>query len=90
MKLIIVLITLGFNLYKIQAELEAKSEIRFGYGMLFDYHGQKLHGLNRYNLMVGLKIPSFDMADYYVPTKNDKNANYCDRFKNYASTICNL
>ena len=27
-------------------EIEPKSEIRFGSGMSFEYHGQMLHGLN--------------------------------------------
>ena len=27
-------------------EIEPKSEIRFGWGMSFEYHGQMLHGLN--------------------------------------------
>ena len=27
-------------------EIEPKSEIRFGWGKSFDYHGQMLHGLN--------------------------------------------
>ena len=38
-------------------EIEPKSEIRFGWGMSFEYHGQMLHGLNRYYLMVGIHIP---------------------------------
>ena len=35
-------------------EIEPKSEIRFGWGISFEYHGQMLHGLNRYYLMVGI------------------------------------
>ena len=27
-------------------KIESKSEIRFGWGMSFEYHGQMLHGLN--------------------------------------------
>ena len=71
--------------------LEPKSEIRFGYGMLFDYHGQVLHGLNRYHLMVGLKIPNFKLDDYYVPTHEDKDFNFCDKFQgDKATTILHL
>ena len=33
---------------------QPESEIRFGYGMAFDYHGQMLHGLNKYHLMVSI------------------------------------
>ena len=36
-----------------QKEIKPESELRFGYGMSFQYHGQMLHGLNRYNLLVG-------------------------------------
>ena len=30
-----------------QKEIKPESELRFGYGMSFQYHGQMLHGLNR-------------------------------------------
>ena len=36
-------------------ELERKSVIKFGWGMMFDYYGQMLHGLNKYNLIVGVR-----------------------------------
>ena len=39
-----------------------KSQIRFGYGLKFGYKGAALHGLNRYNLMVGLEIPDIRLA----------------------------
>ena len=32
-----------------QKELKTESEIRFGYGMSFEYHGQMVHGLDIYN-----------------------------------------
>ena len=35
-----------------QKEIKPESELRFGYGMSFQYHGQMLHGLNHYNLLV--------------------------------------
>ena len=40
-------------IYPKQKEIKPESELRFGYGMSFQYHGQMLHGLNRYNLLVG-------------------------------------
>ena len=43
--------------YPKQKEIKPESELRFGYVMLFQYHGQMLHGLNHYNLLVGLEIP---------------------------------
>ena len=59
--------------------LEPKSEIRFGWGMLFDYHGQVLHGLNRYHLMIGLEIPDLRNYDYYTPLEYDPY--YCEKYK---------
>ena len=31
-----------------------KSEIRFGYGLLYEHRRQLLHGLNKYHLLVGV------------------------------------
>ena len=82
MNLFLVRIVLLFSLaYVSLGYLEPKSEIRFGYGMLYDYHGQVLHGLNRYHLMVGLKIPNFNLADYYIPQREDEDFNFCNRFQ---------
>ena len=53
--------------YYKQKEIKPESELRFGYGMSFQYHGQMLHGLNRYNLLVGLEIPDLRIPDYYTP-----------------------
>ena len=41
-------------------ELEKKSVIKFGWGMMFDYYGQMLHGLNKYNLIVGVRVPQME------------------------------
>ena len=38
--------------------------------MSFQYHGQMLHGLNRYNLLVGLEIPDLRIPNYYTPTQD--------------------
>ena len=35
-----------------------KSEITFGYGLLYVHRGQLLHGLNKYHLLVGVDIPN--------------------------------
>ena len=35
--------------YPEQKEIKLESELRFDYGMSFQYHGQMLHGLNHYN-----------------------------------------
>ena len=41
-----------------------KSEIRFGYGLLYEHRGQLLHGLNKYHLLVGVDIPKFTFTQY--------------------------
>ena len=35
-----------------------KSEIRFGYGVLYEHRGQLHHGLNKYHLLVGVEMPN--------------------------------
>ena len=54
-----------------QAE-KPKSQIRFGYGLKFGYKGAVLHGLNRYNLMVGLEIPDIRLAQFFRPQIPDQ------------------
>ena len=44
-------------LRKTDQEITPQSTIHYGYGLMYDYSGQVLHGLNRYNLMVGIDIP---------------------------------
>ena len=46
--------------------------------MSFEYHGQMLHGLNRYYLMVGIHIPELRMARYHTPMERDRN--FCNQF----------
>ena len=41
-----------------------KSEIRFGYGLLYDHRGQLLHGLNKYYLLVRVEMPEFTFTQY--------------------------
>ena len=48
-------------------ELEKKSVIKFGWGMMFDYYGQMLHGLNKYNLIVGVKVPTISYLNLETP-----------------------
>ena len=52
--------------YLKQKGIKPESELRFGYGMSFQYHGQMLHGLNCYNLLVGLEIPDLRIPNYYT------------------------
>ena len=48
--------------YPKQKEIKPESKLRFGYGISFQYHG-----LNRYNLLVGLEIPDLRIPEYYTP-----------------------
>ena len=41
-----------------------KSEIRFGYGLLYEHRGQLLHGLNKYHLLVGVDLPKFTSTQF--------------------------
>ena len=72
-------------------EVKPKSEIRFGWGLMYDYYGQMLHGLDRYNVMIGLKLPDFRIDEVDVPQKLDPD--YCDRFpagpKRILKKVCN-
>ena len=64
---------------------EPKSEIRFGYGMSYKYHGKMLHGLNRYHLMVAMEIPDLRMAEYYTPFEDDPT--FCDKWRGNPATL---
>ena len=50
-----------------------KSEIRYGYGLLYEYRGQLLHGLNKYHLLVGMEIPKFTFTKYSYPLQQHLN-----------------
>ena len=50
-----------------EIQLEKKSVIKFGWGMMFDYYGQMLHGLNKYNLIVGVKVPTVSDLNLQIP-----------------------
>ena len=64
--------------YPKQKEIKPESELRFGYGMSFQYHGQMLHGLNHYNLLVGLEIPDLRIPDYYSPAQDIYSYQFCE------------
>ena len=61
-----------------QKEIKPESELRFGYGMSFQYHGQMLHGLNCYNLLVGLEIPDLRIPNYYTPAQDMCGYELCE------------
>ena len=62
-----------------------QSEIRFGWGLSYNYIGQVQHNLDKYDVVVGLEIPDFRTDSYYTPFTTDPN--YCVRW--YDSFIVN-
>ena len=54
-----------------------ESEIRFGWGISYNYIGQMHHNLNKYDVVVGLEIPDFRVIPYYQPFSRDPK--YCNK-----------
>ena len=55
-----------------------ESEIRFGWGLSYNYIGQMHHNLNKYDVIVGLEIPDFRVIPYYQPFSRDPK--YCHKW----------
>ena len=55
-----------------------QSEIRFGWGLSYNYIGQVQHNLDKYDVVVGLEIPDFRKVFYYAPFTTDPH--YCKRW----------
>ena len=47
--------------------MKTQSVLKPGWGLLYDYHGQMIHGLNRYNLIIGIEIPEFEKTPGHAP-----------------------
>ena len=62
-----------------------QSEIRFGWGLSYNYIGQVQHNLDKYDVVVGLEIPDFRTVSYYTPFTTDPN--YCAQW--YDSFVVN-
>ena len=62
-----------------------KSEIRFGWGLSYNYIGQLHHNLDKYDVVVGLKIPDFRTDSYYKPFSTDPY--YCRKWDNDLNRI---
>ena len=58
---ILLMVIVSLNLVECYS---TKSEVRFGYGLLYEHRGQLLHGLNKYHLLVGVEIPKFTFTQY--------------------------
>ena len=61
-----------------------ESEIRFGWGMSYNYTGQLYHNLNKYDVFVRLEIPDFRTIPYYKPFSTDPH--YCEKWKTGVKT----
>ena len=55
-----------------------ESEIRFGWGISYNYIGQMHHNLNKYDVVVSLEIPDFKVIPYYQPFSRDPK--YCNKW----------
>ena len=49
-----------------------ESEIRFGWGISYNYIGQLYHNLNKYDVVVGMEIPDFRTVAYYTAFSTSK------------------
>ena len=73
-KLLVVIASLNFvECYS------TKSEIRFGYGVLYEHIGELLHGLNKYHLLVGVDIPQVTFTPHSYQLEQHLN---CRQFVN--------
>ena len=61
-----------------------ESEIRFGWGISYNYIGQMHHNLNNYDVVVGLEIPDFRVIPYYQPFSRDPK--YCNKWNTVIRT----
>ena len=53
-----------------------KSEIRFGYGLLYEHRGQLLHGINKYHLLVGVEMTKFTFTQYSYQLEQHLNCGW--------------
>ena len=57
------------SLYFVE-DYSTMSEIKFGYGPLYEHGGQLFHGLNRYYVLAGIDILKFISTKYYDQLEN--------------------
>ena len=76
-----ILITMGEHFPK------PESEIRFGWGISYNYIGQLHHNLNKYDVVVGLEIPDFRTVAYYTPISTDPQ--YCKKWYDGIDSVTN-
>ena len=64
-----------------------ESEIRFGWGISFNFIGQLHHNLNKYDVFVRLEIPDFRIVTYYTPISTDPQ--YCKKWYDGMISVTN-
>ena len=79
----LVSVTLVFS----DIEVTPQSTINYGYGLMYDYSGQVLHGLNRYNLIVGLDIPDLRHPEGIDLIGNVHKGDMCEVFRGTPHTV---
>ena len=67
-----------------------KSEIRFGYGLLYEHRGQLLHGLNKYHLLVGVEMPKFTFTQYPCQLEQHLNCGHFINMRILYNVCCSL
>lgn len=67
-------------------ELQEDSEFRPAWGLKYDFLGRMLHGLNKYYLIVGLRIPDFLFEIRYPTVELEFCQNLVEKQKN--SVLC--
>ena len=61
---------------------KTESEIRFGWGLSYNYIGQMHHNLNKYDVIVGLKIPDFK-SKYHTTNHSSRDPKYCHKMEHW-------
>ena len=70
---------------KVDNETYAQSEISFGYGLMYESYGKMVHGLNRYDMMVGLRFPDLSIIEEHLVPK--MNEDWCEYWKAPATVV---
>ena len=71
---LVVVVVVGYGQYGLSIGPEPKTELREGYGILYQYLGGLFHGLNKYWLIIGFQMPKL----YYKSNLNNLPDEFCD------------
>ena len=79
---LVLICTLYLDFGQTEKILKEESELRPAWGLKFDFLGKMLHGLNKYYLIVGIKIPNF----IFEVRKLNTDFDFCEIFGKYNNT----